>query len=338
MAIESGDAVLVASVFLIVILVNWLLSGRMRIALELLIIFSIAEFITIVSVATVNPDNSQEYLIVSGFPALLIFIFALRYNQLVKDPYRQFRRNLENQTLDRTFTIIDEDYAKRHPGEISGLIKSFNLNTKQIAELLSVLRTNEGVIHKESKEISMITDVSNRTMESSVDDVDAILQSVVMLDDSIQQILTEMKESIVEIGLQFNDMNSTLQNSDRLTDQTNLIAVNAAIEAVHSGEAGENFNIVADSIQRLSSRTRESTDKLIRETNLTRNLTESRLNSVQIQVEQLEEVILKIAELSNSSSSFAHLQQESGKKLSNLTGSIGERSDEIQDEINKFAT
>lgn len=338
MAIESGAIVLVAATLLVVILINWILSGRMRIALELLVIFGIAEFLTIYTVSALNPDKNEEFLIAVSFPAVLIFIFTLRFNQLIKDPYRQFKRTLEKQTMDRTFTVIDEGYVKKHPGEISGLIKSFNLNSKQISELLIVLRKNEGVIHNQTKEINMITEASNRTMVSSVDDVDNILQSIVILDDSIQQILNEMKESIIEIGLKFNDINATLQNSDRLTDQTNLIAVNAAIEAVHSGEAGENFNIVADSIQRLSSRTRESTDKLIRETNLTRNLTESRLNSVQIQVEQLEEIIIKIAELANNSSSFAHHQQDTSSKLSNLTKNITSKSSEIQDEINKFAT
>ncbi|MHA2099385.1 MAG: methyl-accepting chemotaxis protein [Candidatus Kariarchaeaceae archaeon] len=336
MAIESGEVVLTASVLIFVTAVTWLLSGRMRIALELLILFSVAEFITIFFVSALKPDTEIEFAVTTGVPSLMILLFGLRYNQLIKDPYHQFHKNLRNQTYEKTFTSIDDEFTKKYPGELSDLIKVFNRNTQQIANLLNLLMHNESAINAESKEINLLTTVTNRGIEDSVNEIDEILQSVVMLDDSIQDILNEMRDGINEVNLKFSDINSTLNNSDRLTDQTNLIAVNAAIEAAHSGSQGENFNIVADSIQKLSGRTRETTDRLIKETGLTRDLVESKINSLQIQLEQLEDVILKIAELANNSSAFAHLQQSTGKKLANLTDSISQKSMQIQDEVNTY--
>lgn len=338
MAVESGDLLLVVSIFVIVSAVTWLLTGRMRIALDLLVLMALSQVVTIWFVASLKPESSVEFAIATGLPSLMIFIFGLRFNQLVKDPYRQFRKNLSKQTYEKTFTAIDEEFTKDHPGELSDLITTFNKNTNQIANLLNLLAMNEGAIYAESKEINHLTVVSNRGMEDSVNEVDEILQSVVILDDAIQSILQETRETITEINLKFSEINATLSNSDRLTDQTNLIAVNAAIEAAHSGEVGENFNIVAQSIQQISGRTREATDKLIRETSFARNFIDSKISGLQIQIEQLEEIILKIAELADNSSAFAHRQQETGKKVANITDSLSQKSLQIQEEVNRYAT
>ena len=129
MVVESGDLLLVISIFVIVTAITWLLAGRMRIALELLILMALSQVITIWFVASLKPDSNLDFAIATGLPAIIILIFGVRYNQLIKDPYRQFRKNLSKQTYERTFTVIDEEFTKNHPGELSELITTFNKNT-----------------------------------------------------------------------------------------------------------------------------------------------------------------------------------------------------------------
>lgn len=164
---------------------------------------------------------------------------------------------------------------------------------------------------RKQTELRQISDQILNSLTQAKQEINNVAETANSLAGFSQKLLAESTQAVESV----QKTDEVLSLIKKIADQTNMLGINAAIEAAHAGEKGKGFGVVADEIRKLSNETLTSTVK-IRET----------LKQIHEGTQQMETSIQQIAAIGQEQAAF--------------TNQISTFIDEIQamsNQLNQFA-
>ncbi|MWV12206.1 PAS domain-containing protein [Pseudomonas sp. R-28-1W-6] len=130
--------------------------------------------------------------------------------------------------------------------------------------------------------------ISRQTDETANQGAAVVRQTVEVMQRIARQV-QEASDGIEALDKQSQLISSIMQTIRGIADQTNLLALNAAIEAARAGEQGRGFAVVADEVRQLAGRTSQATEEIVEVVQKNQNLAQNAVASMASSSEQAEQ-------------------------------------------------
>lgn len=200
--------------------------------------------------------------------------------------------------------------------------KSSDASDKQLAQLDLLSSATEEMA-------TSIQEVANYTHEASSQSTDAMdsarlgqsqVDSAVKAIQALSEEINQAAHAVQELDDNAAKIDDAVATINGISQQTNLLALNAAIEAARAGEQGRGFAVVADEVRTLASRTQQATVE------------------IQSMIEALQNNSKSLLNLTSNTVSNAETGQELMQQVHNDISHIADRNNTIAQSNNEIAT
>ncbi|OUR65728.1 hypothetical protein A9Q79_01680 [Methylophaga sp. 42_25_T18] len=303
--------------------------------------------------------------------AIVLFavIVAVKFSTLLANPILDISQFISrvSSTLDLTsrLTINRTDEIRDAADSLNDLLKTFQQSllevtdaSNQIAaasEQTSVItsKTSQAIevqknetIQVSSAMTEMVATVNNVAMNTTqtaqhseeanlhVSEGAELMKKTISLIHALATTIEETNKSISQLEQRSIDISSVLNVISSIAEQTNLLALNAAIEAARAGEQGRGFAVVADEVRTLASRTQQATGEISTMIDLLQQGSKDAVKSMLKSQEQVDNAVKQTDETGEQLTLTSNLIQQIND-MSSQIATAAEQQGAVSEEINR---
>ncbi len=195
-------------------------------------------------------------------------------------------------------------------GELTTAFSQFNGGMKGNLDVI----TED--INKTEDAFSKVTQLTSEASKSAGETYEAVSATTQEI-SNLSELVGDTVEAINQMDVNVNDITTVINLIKDIADQTNLLALNAAIEAARAGEHGRGFAVVADEVRKLAERTAKATGE------------------ISITIQNLQQQSSSISENATNMSDIANSASETMDTFSDSLGLLNENMRITSQESNK---